>query len=94
MFDIKRTESGTINLAGRFDASQESRAQAVLDQVSESATVDFQELKYISSAGLAVLLRTQKKLMVSGQALKIVNISPQIRELLEIAGFDRIFDLD
>ncbi|MCZ6833827.1 MAG: STAS domain-containing protein [Acidobacteria bacterium] len=93
MFNIKQGEPGVILMSGRLDAAQAERAQAFMDQVEEPHTVDFAELDYISSAGLAVLLRTQKHLMAKGAGLRIVNISPQIMEIFHYAGFDQIFQV-
>lgn len=91
MFEIKQEDPGVVSVAGRLDAAQADRAQAFMDQVENPHTVDFAALTYISSAGLAVLLRTQKKLMASGASLRIINVSPHILEIFRYAGFDQIF---
>ena len=93
MFEIKRAENGTISLHGRLDASQVDSARAVFNQVRESCDVDFAELSYISSAGLGLLFSTQKKLVDGGEGLTLINLSPHIREIFQIAGFDNIFDI-
>ena len=94
MFVIDRSADGTIVMTGRFDASQVATAREVLDVVSTSATVDFGRLDYISSAGLGLLLGTQKRLSQSGNSLRLLNMNDHIRELFRIAGFDRIFEID
>jgi anti-sigma B factor antagonist len=93
MFEIKRDENGTISLHGRLDASQVDSARAVFNQVTESCEVDFADLNYISSAGLGLLFGTQKKLVDDGGGLTLVNLSPHIREIFQIAGFDNIFKI-
>ena len=93
MFDIKRDENGTISLNGRLDASQVDTARAVFNQVAESCQVDFAELSYISSAGLGLLFGTQKRLVDGGGGLILINLSPHIREIFQIAGFDNIFEI-
>ena len=93
MFEIKRAENGTISLHGRFDASQVDSARTVFNQVTESCDVDFAELSYISSAGLGLLFSTQKKLVDGGGGLTLINLSPHIREIFPIAGFDNIFEI-
>jgi anti-sigma B factor antagonist len=65
----------------------------VLEKVVSTTKVDFGELRYISSAGLGILLSTQKRLRDSGHTLQIVNMTPHIRDIFSIAGFDFIFDL-
>ena len=62
MFEIEMDESGTIVLSGRFDASQTEKAREFFQNIYESKIVDFKKLDYISSAGLGVLLGTQKRL--------------------------------
>ena len=59
MLDIKIGENNEICLTGRFDASQVDKAKTVFSTIDGSKTVDFNELDYISSAGLGVLLMTQ-----------------------------------
>lgn len=93
MFEIKREDDGTVSLHGRLDASQVDNARAVLDQITGSCNLDFTELSYISSAGLGLLFGTQRRLVDSGGALTLVNLSPHIREIFQIAGFDNIFDI-
>lgn len=92
MFEIRRSED-CITLHGRFDAAQTEAASDLLDEVSESTTLDFSELDYISSAGLGVLLATQKRLMAGGHGLRLRNLNPHIREIFEMAGFTRIFEI-
>ena len=93
MFEIKRDAAGTISLHGRLDASQVSKARTVLDQITESCDIDFAELSYISSAGLGLLFGTQKRIVDGGGGLTLINLSPHIREISHIAGFDHIFDI-
>ena len=93
MFEIKRDDDGTVSLNGRLDASQVDKARAVLDQLTESCEVDFAELSYISSAGLGLLFGAQKRLVDKGGGLTLLNLSPHIREIFQIAGFDNIFEI-
>lgn len=94
MFEITTTDSGTIHLRGRFDASQVVAATAVFDRVSDSCAVDLSELSYISSAGLGLLFATQRRLVDSGRGLRLANLNPHILEIFKIAGFDRIFEIE
>ncbi len=56
--------------------------------------LDCKELKYASSGGLGLLFATQARLGASGGGLKLVNLSPHMRELFTIAGFDRVIDIE
>lgn len=94
MFDIRLTETGEVLLSGRFDAAQVDNAKAVLDRLIVTTSVDFKDLVYVSSAGLGVLMATQKRLSEKGQKLKLKNVSGHIREIFKIARFDLIFEIE
>jgi len=94
MLEITTGDDGTIRLQGRLDASQVSAASAVFARVNGDCTVDFSELTYISSAGLGLLFATQRRLVDGGKGLRLVNLNPHIREIFQIAGFDRIFEIE
>jgi anti-sigma B factor antagonist len=55
--------------------------------------VDLTGLEYISSAGLGVLLKTQKRLMASGRGLRLVNANRHIHDIFRYSGFDKIFEI-
>ena len=93
MLDIKVGEKGEIILAGRFDASQAVKAETFMAALIESRVIDLGNLEYISSLGLGVLLATQKRLMASGHALKLINVRGHVREVFHYSGFERIFEI-
>jgi anti-anti-sigma factor len=94
MFEIGFGEQGVVVVSGRLDAAQTDRAQEFLDQLSGPSTLDFSGLDYVSSAGLGVLLRTQKRLMSGGGGLKLVNVNPHIYNIFRYSGFDHIFEIE
>jgi anti-sigma B factor antagonist len=94
MFTITVKENGEISLSGRFDASRVDEANAVFDRVSTTSRVDFKSLDYISSAGLGVLLKTQKRLSGTGKYLILTNMNKLIRDVFRIARFDLIFRIE
>jgi anti-anti-sigma factor len=93
MFEVKHNDDGVIQLHGRFDASQIETAKAAFEGITASCTLDFQDLSYISSAGLGLLFATQKRLVDHGEAITLANLNPHIREIFSIAGFDNIFEI-
>ncbi len=94
MFDVRIDNSGEVLLSGRFDASQVETAKAVFNSITQSSTVNFKDLEYISSAGLGVLLLTQKRLNESGHGLKLINMNKHIKDIFRYAGFDTIFEIE
>ena len=94
MFDIGFSDDGNIVCKGRLDAAQCEKAQTFMDQIDGARTVDFRELEYISSAGLGVLLKTQKRLAEGGAGLKIVNVNNHINDVFRYSGFNAIFEIE
>lgn len=94
MFDISIDPSGLVHLTGRLDSAQAAQAQTFLDSLAEPAVIDCSELEYISSAGLRVLLTTQKRLAEKGKKLRLINMTSHIREVFQITQFHLIFDIE
>ncbi len=93
MFSIEFGENGEIICSGRLDAAQCAKAEAFLDAVEGAGTLDFARLEYISSAGLGILLKTQKRLVESGTGLKIINVNNHIHDVFRYSGFHSIFEI-
>jgi anti-sigma B factor antagonist len=94
MFEIRFDEHGNLRMAGRLDAAQCERALQALDASDPPAVVDLSALEYISSAGLGVLLKTQKRAMASGRGMRLVGVNRHIFDIFRYAGFDRLFDIE
>lgn len=93
MLEIKQAGDEKVILVGRLDAAEASKAQAFFDGMANPREVDCAGLEYISSAGLGILLRTQKRLMARGSGLRLVNVSNHIRDVFRYSGFDKIFEI-
>ncbi len=81
----------TLRLSGRIDstnaAAAEQEIQTLLQDVpGTQVQVDAEDLEYLSSAGLRVLLRLRK----SRTGLTVVNVSPEVYDVLEMTGFTEI----
>lgn len=83
-----------VVIAGRLDAAQAGVADAFLQKVGGSVTLDCNGLDYVSSAGLGVLLKTQKRLLGSGGKLRLAGVNPHLRDILTYSGFDQIFEIE
>ena len=60
---------------------------------NKDLVLDFAELEYVSSAGLRVILKTQKAMNTKG-SMKIVNVNEMIMEVFEITGFVDILTIE
>lgn len=94
MFKIEQGPEGVVVLAGRLDSAQSSNAQSFLDRQQGAVTLDCRNLDYISSAGLGVLLKTQKRLMASAGKLRLVGVNRHLRDIFQYSGFDQIFEIE
>ena len=94
MLEIDFGPGGNVVVAGRLDAAQSAAAQSFLDRVEGTVTLDLSRLEYISSAGLGVLLKTQKRLMASAGKLRLSGVNRHLRDIFEYSGFDQIFEIE
>jgi len=94
MFEIEYGDNGDVMCRGRLDAAQCEKALGFMDGLEGACTLDFTDLEYISSAGLGILLKTQKRLAGGGSALRIINVNNHIYDVFHYSGFQAIFDIE
>lgn len=94
MLAIDFGPSGAVVVFGRLDAAQAPAAQAFLDRVEGVVTLDCAGLEYISSAGLGVLLKTQKRLLGAGGKLRLTGVSRHLQDVFGYSGFDQLFEIE
>lgn len=85
----------TIEIIGRLDTTSAPKLEAEIKASIDGITklvLDFANLEYISSAGLRVLLKSQKTMMKQGEMI-IINASETVREVFELTGFMDILTL-
>ncbi len=99
MLNIEKTIEDkrlVIALAGRLDTATapqlETELKDCLDGV-EALTLDFENLDYISSAGLRVLLSAQKTMNRQGE-MKVIHVNETIGEIFEITGFTDVLTIE
>ncbi len=85
-----------ISLEGRLDTTTAPELEKVLsgslDGVTE-LTFDMGALDYLSSAGLRILLGTQKRMNKQG-SMKVMNVNETIMEIFEVTGFADILTIE
>ena len=85
----------TVQLSGRISSSNAAGIEAEINKLADQsgddlAVLDCEGLEYISSAGLRLLLSTQKEL---GQKISVINVSPDIIEIFQMAGFQQLMNI-
>ena len=92
----KNNETLTLKIEGRLDTTTapvlEQTIQAEADAVKD-LILDMEKLNYISSAGLRVLLATQKKMNKIG-TLRLINVCDAVMEVFEMTGFADILVIE
>ena len=86
----------TVTLEGRLDTTTAPQLEAELKSDLADVTslvMDFEKLKYISSAGLRVLLSAQKIMNKQGE-MKLIHVNDVINEIFEVTGFSDILNIE
>lgn len=86
----KKLENKTLvlTLKGRLDTTTAPELEGEIGDLNgvEELILDMENLEYISSAGLRVILKAQKAMNERG-AMKLKNVGENIMEVFEITGF-------
>ena len=82
-------ESRVYKIPERIDRNSSTKVQESLDALLDSGVtdlvIDMSDTKYISSAGLRVLVATQKRL-IDGGKFALTNVPPIVKETLDLTG--------
>lgn len=85
-----------VKVMGHVDSNTAPTLANLLDSIIEeerfNIIINLDEVKFISSAGLRVLINTQKTCQKWGRGeVVLVNVSPNVQNSLELAGFVPLF---
>ena len=96
---IEKTINGSaavLKIAGALDTETAPELEALLRSEMagiDDLTFDFEELDYVSSAGLRVIIFAQKMMNAVGK-MKIIHVNESIMEIFEITGFTTILTIE
>ena len=85
-----------MRVCGRLDTTTAPQLEKIVDAELEGVTdlvVDCEKLDYISSAGLRLLLKLQKKMSALG-SMKLTHVNDANMEVFNITGFDQILTIE
>ena len=86
----------TVKIGGRLDTITAPELDAALDSTLsgvQELVLDLEALEYISSAGLRVILKTQKTMNAQG-SMKLINVNDTVMEVFDITGFVDILTIE
>jgi stage II sporulation protein AA (anti-sigma F factor antagonist) len=95
---LERSESNVVlHAEGPVDSNTAPQLQEPLLRAAQNptgaVTLDLEKVRYMSSAGLRVLLMAAKALQKRGERLQLANVPPQIYDVLNLAGFTSFIDI-
>ena len=83
-----------LKVEGRLDTITAPDLDKRINELdAKEIVLNFENLEYISSAGLRVLLAAHKK-FVRLNGMKVTNVKPEVMEIFEMTGFADILVIE
>jgi len=99
-FEVSKSENGDVSilyLIGYLDAHTapdlETEFQKLVDAKKYNIIVNFQNLSYISSAGLGVFMGFIEDIRKNGGDIKLSDMKPKIYRVFDLLGFPTLYDI-
>ncbi|PWR70310.1 STAS domain-containing protein [Methanospirillum stamsii] len=86
-----------LDISGRVDAATSSKMEEELTKKVDAGVINIimnmENLSYISSSGLRVILASLKKVKSAGGKIALLQLQPGPAEVFKMTGFDRLFPI-
>lgn len=93
----KKDDVNIISINGRLDASTANSLEESLEPFNQQQkiklVVNCEQLEYISSAGLRVLLACAKQFQKNHSRISLTTLNANVKQVFEISGFTSIFHI-
>ena len=90
-------EVSVLKLSGFLDAHTapvfEEEIQKLLDENRFNLVVNFEELNYISSAGLGVFMGFIEDIRENSGDIKLANMNKKVYRVFELLGFPSLYEI-
>ena len=87
-----------IEFNGRIDAgstdSVDKYFSTLISETDNNIIVDCENMDYINSSGLRILIMSLKKQVSKGKKLLLCNMQKNIKEVFQFSGFTNLFDIE
>ena len=86
----------TLKIEGRLDTTTAPTLEKTINETVDGIKeliLDMNQLTYVSSAGLRVLLSTQKKMNKQG-TMKLIGVCEDVMDVFEMTGFVDILNIE
>ncbi|VVO20237.1 STAS domain-containing protein [Pseudomonas fluorescens] len=84
----------TISIKGRFDfAKHQEFRESYEDRKLSAVVVDLKEATYLDSSALGMLLLLRDHAGGDNSDIRVVNSSSDVKKILAISNFDKLFDI-
>jgi len=94
---LNKGDISVINLKGYLDAHTapklENNFTQLIDQKRFNIVVNFEELAYISSAGLGVFMAYIEKIRENNGDIKLSNMSDKVYNIFDLLGFPLLYEI-
>ena len=87
------TMTGSLDTAAAIETEQTLRP-ITAEEVAKDITFECQDLEYIASSGLRILLDVLKKTKAKGKRVILRNLNDDILNVFKITGFINLFDFE
>jgi len=86
-----------IMLIGEVDiytsSELKNKINELIEEKNKNIIINGEQLDYIDSTGLGVLMSIYKKLQDKNLNIKVVNLKPNIYKLFDITGLNKVFNI-
>ncbi len=87
-----------LNLSGELDhhgakAVMDSAAALIDEHVPRSCVMDFKDVGFMDSSGIALILNVNKRIENIGGRMRVENVAKQPMKVIKASGIERIVNI-
>src|ERR1700720_1313721 len=98
--NISGTQKGDVpilHVKAKLDSIQspslEKRAIEMINSGQNKLLLDLEEVSYVNSAGLRMLLSVKKQVKAQAGKFMVYGLKGEVLEIMKICGFDHVLDI-